>query len=763
MKNYTGLNNQEVKQRIDKQQTNHFYDQTHTTNKDIILRHVFTLFNFLNVVLALFVLFTKKYQNMLFMQVVIINTVIVIVQELRSKHKLDKLKVLHQSKAHVLRQGQEVTIQKEDIVLDDILLLKLGDEVVADCKILEGHLEVNESMLTGESNSISKTVGEEVLSGSSILSGNAYCKVIRVGKDTYINGVLSHLKQSKKQKAILKDTISNIIKIITYIIVPLSLFLFLKQFYLTRLSLNESILKTVASSVGMIPEGLILLISISLAIGSIYLANHDTLIQEIHAIDTLARIDDLCVDKTGTLTTGNMEVKEIISIDPSFDASNILANLTNYLKDQNPTTDAISKYCLISQVLPIINGIHFNSTNKYSLISTQRDTYTLGAYNFIQARIEESLEKTITNYTSQGHRILALAHASNQQEGLPNENTIIALIVLTDELKQEAKGVLQHFKEQEVTVRILSGDDYHTVKAISKALDLDLSIMDCSNVLDEELIQTCNDYQIFTRVKPLQKKLILHTLKQQGRITAMVGDGINDAFALKEADISIAMANGYDAIKSISHIILLDNNFNHLVEILNQGRRVINNITLSSTLFLTKTTFSILLTLFTILFLPAYPFIPIQLTLLSSLFIGIPSFILTMESNFKPISKQFMKLILSKAIPCGISVVFAVILLYGMHHFYPIPDSLTTMIFYVTAAIMYYILVDTSYPFTPIRKYLLIGIFFTFLICVSFFHHFFEITYLTLTQWFIVAIATILSILLLNFIRNIFFKQTKTL
>ena len=626
--------------------------------REIIQQHVFTLFNGINVILAIFVFFTGSYRNMLFMITVILNMLIGLFQEIRSKHMLDKLSLLNQAKIHVLKDNQEVEVYIQDVEEKDILVLHAGDEICCDGHILSGNIECNESMLTGESDAIYKKENDTLLSGSFVVSGKCYMMADKVGQDTYSYSILKHAKRFKRYPSQLRDSIDTIIKWCSYILIPLGCALFIKQ--LIKTNYTTATLNTVAAVVGMIPEGLVFLTSVALAISSFKLAKQDVLVQELYCIETLARTDTLCLDKTGTLTQGKLSVCHVEALEK---VDGIIGDMMQALPDDNATAVALRTYFNKQNHNKVISFVPFSSQRKYSSVTFEDGEYKLGAYSYIAKNKSIRVEKQIEEYTKQAMRVVVLM----------KNDFVLAYICLRDELRPDAKDTLNFFKKQGVDIKLISGDDPKTVQALAKKAGFESESIDMSCVQDVESV--VDSYSIFGRVTPEQKKELVLALKKRNKTVAMTGDGVNDVMALKEADCSIAMGSGSQACKSVASLVLLENQMNALPVILYQGRCVINNIQRTASLFLVKTLFSIGLSLLTLVCLKNYPFKPIQLTLISALATGIPSFILTLEPNGSIVKGDFLKNVFSKAIPGAVCVILSVIGVSIVGHFVPVSSS----------------------------------------------------------------------------------------
>lgn len=711
----TGLTNEEVQERIAQGQVNNNENPNTRTYKQIILENTLTFFNFLNLVLLVLVLLVGSYKNSMFVGIIFINTVIGIIQEIRAKKTIDKLAILTESKTVVLREGKKWKISTEKLVVDDLIFLKAGEQVPADAKILEGNLEVNESLLTGEADNLPKNPGDELFSGSFVTAGQACCQIIHVGSDNYASRITSEAKEFKRHNSELRNSLNAILKVISIIIVPLGAMLFYKQYYFVGDNIRDSVVNMVAAVLGMIPEGLVLLTSVALTLGALKLAQKKTLVQELYCIETLARVDTLCLDKTGTITEGTMCVEAVESYPPVYDETSavsaseaiakedessilsqeensedgteehsqedpakiqeiehIMGNLLSVLKDQNATADALRARFKVSQDMELDHVIPFSSDRKYSGAAFKdTGTYLMGAVQFLFPEGNQELEEYCSGFAKEGLRVLVVAHSENVNEGteIPAGLEPIGLLLLTDVIRAEAPDTLAYFESQGVDLKVISGDDPVTVSAIARRAGLKNAeqYVDATTITtQEQMDEAVATYSVFGRVTPQQKQAMVKSLQAQKHTVAMTGDGVNDVLALKEADCSIAMAEGSDAAKNIANVVLLDSNFAAMPEIVNQGRRVVNNIRTAASMFLIKTIFSVLLSLITIFFGDFYPFEPIQMSLISACAVGIPTFLLAQENNYEKIDHTFLRHVFMNAFPAAVTItgcVFSVMLI----------------------------------------------------------------------------------------------------
>lgn len=682
IENIVGLTDEEVNKRQEANLVN--YDTSVPTKsiKKILFDNFFTLFNFLNLFLAIAIFLVGSYKNMLFLGIVIINTAISTFQEIHSKRVVDKLSIMASSKAKVIRNGKEQEISVNDIVLDDVLKFNTGNQIATDSIILEGEVEVNESFLTGESDTISKKKGDTLLSGSYIVSGKCIAKVEHIGEDNYTAKISSGAKYVKKINSEIMNSLKKIIRFLTFAIIPIGCALFYSQLHLQGANLTDAVIKSVAAIIGMIPEGLVLLTSTVLAVSVIRLSKSKVLVQELYCIETLARVDTLCLDKTGTLTEGVMEVKDFIPIHKAQkEMSNILANMAKFSEDENSTIEAIrEEFTKIEEKFTPIQKVAFSSKAKWSGISFEGlGSYILGAPEIVLKEEFSKYEDMINKY-AMDYRVIVLAHAEEdlKDKELPEKVELVGLVLILDKIRKEASRTLEYFDKQGVNIKIISGDNPITVSKIAKQVGVKNyeKYIDMSTIKDEkEIKELASKYTIFGRVSPTQKKKLVLSLQEKGKTVAMTGDGVNDVLALKAADCSIAMANGSDATKSVSQLILLDSNFASMPKVVAEGRRTINNIQRSASLFLVKTIYSTILALMFLFMGSSYPFVPIQLSLISMITIGIPSFILALEPNREKIQGEFLKNVIARALPTGLTVALNIFILSLLHKSGKIPTE----------------------------------------------------------------------------------------
>ncbi|MEE1154371.1 MAG: cation-translocating P-type ATPase [Acutalibacteraceae bacterium] len=716
-----GLTDEQVRKRIDDGDYNKASSLKTKSFPAILRDNVCTLFNLINVLLAIAVLLVGSYKNMLFMLIIVINALIGTVQEIRAKKTIDKLSIVNEEKIKAIRNGKNVDIGINDIVLDDIFCLSQGQQVPTDCIVVEGSCEANESLLTGESDAVFKEIGDTLISGSFIVSGKCTVKADKVGEENYASKVFSGAKYVKKIDSKIMKSLNFIIKTMSIVIVPVGLLLFWRQFMATNYTdLQEAVVSTVAALVGMIPEGLILLTSTVLAVGVIRLSKQKVLVQEMYCIETLARVDVLCLDKTGTITEGCMVVESTHTVEGinTSQLDNILNAIAKYTPDSNPTINAVKDKYIGETTLKANHCVAFSSDKKWSGINFGADgSYVMGAEEFLFNGKNSKIQQLAKNVPV-GYRVLTLAHSDNDFNGreLPYNLQPIGVIVFKDKIRKEAKATLEYFDKQGVDLKVISGDNVDTVSAIAKEAGLKNSdkVVDASTLkTDEDIYNAVEKYSVFGRVTPKQKLQMVQAIKSHGHTVAMTGDGVNDVLALKEADCSIAMASGSEAARCVSQLVLLDSNFASMPKVVAEGRRSINNIQRSASLFLVKTIFSTLLAVIFVFYGASYPFQPIQMTLISAFCIGFPSFVLALEPNENRIKGNFLQNILMRAIPGGVTVALSVVMVTVVGSIFNLPDMfISTLAVAVTSVVGLTVIFKTSYPFNPIRSIM-------FAICIA--------------------------------------------
>lgn len=742
-----GLTKDEVIDRIKSNRVNKDVCIKTKSYRQIAFENIFTLFNIINLFLGIIIISVNEYKNLTFLGVAFINTIISMLQEMRCKHTVDKLAIISKTKVHVIRDNKDEYIDINEIVMDDIIKYKLGDQIVVDCIIREGNIEVNESLLTGESDPIIKNVGDKILSGSFIVSGGCTAQVVSVGEDSYANKITKEAKYLDSAKSEIMITLNKIIKIISVLIVPLGIILFLHQLKITS-TMSDAVIGVVAALIGTIPEGLVLLTSTVFAISSIRLSNKNVLVQELYCIENLAHVDTICLDKTGTLTTGNMKVVDTIKLDSKYDIDSIMNNISYYIDNYNPTSCAIGNYFKKSNEYKLINKIDFSSDKKYSVYEFDNNTYILGAPEFINC---DNVD--YSKYSKYRVLLLGVNREHIKDNKVNDKFKPIGLILIEDEIRKGAKDTLNYLRNEDVDIKIISGDNINTIESIARKIGIDnIKLCDMSKVSDDtDYKDIVLKYNIFGRVTPSQKKKIIVTLKSMGHKVAMTGDGVNDVLSLKESDCSISMSNGSDAARNVSQIVLLDNDFKVIPLIIKEGRRSINNLERSSSLFLTKTIYSIILAILFVFINMDYPFIPIQLTLISVLTIGIPSFVLALEPNYNRVKGHFFMNIISKSLPAAITIVVNIITIVILSNMFRFNDNyISTMSVILVAFTGFVLLFKVCYPFNCIRGVLYGSLIISFIFSCVGLHKLFELVLLTPNQFIIILILCILDIILFN-------------
>lgn len=755
---YRGLTGAEVRKRIDDGLINETNNNISKTKKEIVLTHTLTYFNFLNLFLGVIVICSGQLKNLTFLGVIIINSVIGIIQELKVKKLVDGLSVITASKVKVIRNSRRQEIPIDELVMDDVMLVESGNQIGADSIVLSGEgIEVNESMITGESHAVKKFKGDTLWSGSFLVAGSGVAQVIHVGKDNYAVELANKAKDKKRATSEMQDSIKRIIKIIGFVIIPVGILLFLSQRNIDGTSLSDAMVNTVAGVIGMIPEGLVLLTSISFILGVGRLAKKRALVQEMEAIEALARVNVLCTDKTGTITTGELKVKEIIPLGEEFfkkpvgdeavdleatarlddmpmpdslaktaaveNIKTVMNEISFAFNDVNSTQTALMNYFQKTAAWEIEDLIPFSSSRKYRAIRfVNHGAYVLGAPEFILKDTEyTSILDIVEPYSKQGLRVLLLASAAEVSSKTETVKGVkpIGLILISDIIRTEAKATFDYFASQNVAVKVISGDNPATVSyiAVEAGLQDGDKYIDATQLPDDdsELRNVICDYTVFGRVTPEQKQRIIKAYQANEKIVGMVGDGVNDVLALKDADCGIAMAAGSDAAKQVAHIVLLDSDFACMQDIVREGRMIISNIERVSALYLTKTIYSVLLSVIFILLGRAYPFIPIHLSIISATAIGLPSFLLTLEQTETVTQNGFLKHVLRISLPGALTMVGAMLLNQVLAMVLGFDDTmLATYNLLIAGLISMLVLLYVCSPMNKKRKALCI-------ICVSLF------------------------------------------
>ncbi len=761
MEKLKGLSEEKVLELKEKGLVNYNYEVKTKSIGQIIAGNFFTLFNFLNFGLALAIFLVGSYKNLLFLGVVFCNTLISTIQEIRSKKVIDKLSLLNESKATVIRDGKEVSIGIHEIVLGDIIKLKAGNQIVTDSRILVGEILVNESLITGESESVTKNKDMNILSGSFVVSGSCLAEVIHVGADNYTAQISAEAKYIKKVNSEIMNFINKIIKYISIAIIPIGVLLFLGQ--MDSGSFGDTVIHVVAALIGMIPEGLVLLTSTVLAISVIRLSKYNVLVQELYCIETLARVDTICLDKTGTITKGEMEVSKLVPLNetPMNEIVDALSVMSYHMENDNQTMEAISKKYARKNDYKVLEVVPFSSQAKWSGISFEDVSYIIGAPEIV-LKDTSKIDKELNLYTESNRTILLGKVNHKLNKTLPLDVEPMALVIINDKVRFEAKATLGYFKEQGVDIKLISGDNPKTVAGVAKKVGLtDVKYIDMSKC-DLPIMEIVDKYNVFGRVKPKQKKEIVMALKANGHTVAMTGDGVNDVLALKEADCSVAMNSGSDAARNVSQLVLLDSNFSSMPKVVAEGRRSINNIQRSSSLFLCKTTYATLLAIL-FMFLPlSYPFEPIQLTLTSVVTIGIPSFILALEPNNERINGKIILNVLKRSIPTALTIVLNILIISILPYIIRlISDEVSTLCVLLTGLTGFMLLYRISLPFNALRRCLFGFLIVLFSFGVIFLRELFSLTLLTPKLLILTLALFMIAITFFNIFTDLFYKISK--
>lgn len=742
-KHIKGLSNKEVQERIQTRQTNHFKTKSSASNWEIFRRNVFTSFNALNFAIFLALLAVQAWSNLFFFGVIVLNAFSGILTEWRARRMIDKLNLMNKDLVRVVRDGQIVSIDPEDIVLDDLLLLSAGEQVPSDALVIQGTAEANEAMLTGESDLILKNQGTELLSGSYLVSGQVYAQVTHVGADNYANKLMLEAKTHKPIVSRILYNMDKIAKFTGKIIIPFGLALFLEAFFIKLLPLKDSVVTSSTALLGMLPKGIALLTITSLLTAVIKLGMKNILVQEMYSVETLARVDVLCLDKTGTITQGKMTVDKLLPLANRYSLDTIQHILAAYIQtseDNNSTAQAIrNAYGQLQHSYTASHLIPFSSDRKWGAMMIEGvGQVFLGAPEMLLTENPPAVHEAQTR----GSRVLILALSQTNLHStkgeLPQDIEPLALLEIADPIREDAAETLAYLRSQEVTLKIISGDNPVTVSHIAKEAGFTdyASYIDCSKVSDEELVAQAEATAIFGRVSPHQKKLLIQTFKAQGHTTAMTGDGVNDILALREADCSIVMAEGDPATRQIANLVLLESEFRDIPEILFEGRRVVNNIAHIAPIFLIKTIYSFLLGLICIAsialgkaeYLLVFPFIQVQMTLIGQFVEGFPPFVLSFERNIRPVEKHFLRKSLLLALPNALMVVISVLAFHLMQVYGGLTSSdMQTLSYYILGSTGVLAVIRACLPLTKVRFALIVYSVFGFFIGSHFLHHLVEI------------------------------------
>ena len=717
-----GLTSEEVRERIDNGLTNHTDISTQKTVGQIVKSNLLTYFNLIFLILTVLLCIVGSFRNLTFLPVIIGNTVIGIFQELRAKKTLDKMSMLNAPHSIVVRDGEQQQIQSEELVKDDIIILSAGNQICADATVLSGSISVNEALLTGESDEIKKKSGDGLMSGSFVVSGQCYAKLDKVGNESYISKLTAQAKaMGDGEQSEMIRYINKLVKWVGIIIIPVGIILFCQAYIMNGETFKKSVVSMVAAVLGMIPEGLYLLTTVALALSTIRLAKKQVLLHDMKSIETLARVDVLCVDKTGTITEPGMQVTELVISGRCSDAemdkrafAHLLADYSAVIEDNNATMEAIRAYVDKNEIekgsRTLLKTQPFTSANKYSKVSFVEGDYMLGAPEFIMKDRYDEISEEIEEYQSKGYRVLLMAESGNDSSGLEKSFggiSPIGYIVLSNPIRENAESTFTYFKEQGVAIKVISGDNPATVSEVAKRAGIDgaENYVDASTLASEkDIAEAVDKYTVFGRVTPKQKQLIVRALQKQKHTVAMTGDGVNDILAMKDADCSIAMASGSEAAAQAAQTVLLDSDFGRMPYVVYEGRQVVNNIQRSASLFLVKNIFSLLMAIFSAVFAITYPLEPSQISLISMFTIGLPGFLLALEPNRNRIEGNFMANVMLKALPAGLTDVLSVGALVICGQVFNLPsEDIATAGTMLLAVVGFMIIIKISHPFNKMK------------------------------------------------------------
>lgn len=732
--NITGLTDEEVRQRVEEGFTNRTDISTDKTTKEIVVSNVFTYFNLIFLVITILLIMVGSFRNLTFLPIIIGNTVIGIVQEIRAKKTLEKMSLLNAPHADVIRNGSVKQISTDELVKDDVILLTAGKQICADAVVISGNIQVNESLLTGEADEVEKTEGSTLMSGSFVVSGECYARLEKVGNESYISKLSLEAKSmgGKEQSEMIRS-INLIVKWVGIVIIPIGLILFWQSHFVNGESITKSVTSTVAAIIGMIPEGLYLLTTVALALSTMKLARKKVLLHDMKSIETLARVDVLCVDKTGTITEPDMKLKEIFLCKNSGadgtqtaltldELKSLILDYANASVDNNATMLALKAYAA-DALTNNTSALHrtavsqqaFSSSLKYGSVTFSDGTYLLGAPEFIMHEDFARIEEEIIPYADKGDRVLLFARydGENVENGIDGSVTPLGFVALANPIRENAVKTFEYFKSQGVAIKVISGDNPRTVSriAIQAGIESAESFVDAATLdTEDKIADAVNKYTVFGRVTPKQKKQLVKALQAKGHTVAMTGDGVNDILAMKDADCSVAMASGSEAAAQAAQVVLLDSDFAHMPDVVYEGRRVVNNIQRSASLFLVKNIFSLLLSLFSVILMVTYPLEPAQVSLISMFTIGVPGFLLALEPNKDRINGHFITNVMLKALPGGLTDVIAVGALVVCGEVFCISDaSIGTIATLVLSVVGFMILLKISEPLNGMKYAVIIG------------------------------------------------------
>ena len=768
MEQIKGLTKKEVEKRVEEGKVNNSNTNNLKSNWEIVRDNVCTLFNLFNLIIAVALACVHAYTNMVFILIIIVNVLIGIIQEIHGKNLVKKLSILTTAKAKVIRDGKEKEININEIVLDDVVLLSQGDQIPSDAYVLEGEIEVNESLLTGESDTILKEKDAKLLSGSFVVSGKCYAKIEKVGDDNFANQIINATKKHKQVNSELLNSMKKVTNFTSFVIIPVGVILFVQAYVFRANELQQAVVATAAALLGMLPKGFVLLTSIALESGVIKLAKKQVLVQDLYSVETLAHVDTLCLDKTGTITEGKMKVIDIEKYDEKVlpdTLENIMSSYVKVTDDSNATFMALKNHFKGEAKYEKLSDISFSSERKWSSV-TFKDigAIIVGAPERLTLKAGIELPKIVSDAQKDGKRVLCIAYTKEKVEPdeLPNV-TIVASIVLADPLRKNAKEMLGYFKTQDVDIKIISGDNPVTVSTIAKRAGLEEyeSYVDLSTLKsDDEIIDIVDKYSIFARVLPHQKSIIVKALQAKGHQVAMTGDGVNDVIALREADLSITLPEANDAAKQVSQIVLLNEDFSVLKDVLMEGRRVVNNLTNVARIFFIKTIYSVLVSLFCILTNTAFPFIPIQITLIDLAIEAYTSLFISFEPNGKPVRGTFLHTVLRNATPFAIMITLNTIVLTYLGPVLEIAsEQLVTIMYLLIGFVSILAVLEVCIPFNKLRAFLFSTTFVGFFVAVILFRKLLQVASINSKEFGIFIVFAIISTIVLTIKQKIYKKM----
>ncbi|AUS69016.1 cation-translocating P-type ATPase [Lactococcus lactis] len=755
-----GLTSFEVEERIRQGKINKNIDETDRPVWEIVKRNTFTFFNLIFAVIAILISLVQAWNQLIFLPIIVINTIVGIYQEIKAKRYLDQMTLLHAPQSTVIRNGKQEKIASDDLVEEDIIILKTGNQIVADARIVEGSIFVNESLLTGEADEIEKNVDDKLLSGSFVVSGEAKVILEKVGKDSYISKLTEQAKLvDHGEDSEMLRALNKLLKWVSFIILPIAVILFTQNYFVNHNTLQTSVVAMVAAVIGMIPEGLYLLTTIALTLSSVKLARNQVLLHNMKSIESLARVDVLCVDKTGTITEPRMSVEQVfVSPSSNISEAKFMSLLSDYISantDDNDTMKAIREFMLAkgdlqNQMTGVKKIIPFSSKVKYSAVCFENESYLLGAPEIVLGKTYEKISSEINHLLEEGFRVLVLAGTKEKNYDQLNLGAYaLGYVVLANPIRENAKSTFNYFAEQGVNIKVISGDNPQTVSAVAKRA----GITGAERFIDANLLKTKEDldqavesYTVFGRVTPDQKRRLVQALKRKDHTVAMTGDGVNDILAMKSADCSIAMASGSDAATQVAQVVLLDSDFGHMTQVVTEGRRVVNNVQRSAILFLVKNLFSIILAIISAIFVFTYPLQASQLSLISLFTIGIPGFLLSLEENDKRIEKDFIKNVILKALPASLTEITAVLgVVIAGAAFKLTASEISTSAVILLAVVGFMILTKISAPLNRFKMGIIIFNIVGIIISGFMFNSLFSISKISLDSFVLVALLSLFS------------------